>query len=410
MKINEKHNILTVLFCLIIIYAYYLFFDFFSVLGISYHNGYLEIYSIILLCVAIILYILQIINNKKILYSDLLICLSLVLIILDYVIVDIVYGYSDTAWDTMLDFFARSVPAILLGIIVAKKRCISLFQKCIWIIVGIFAICDTKILLSSFLYGYSAKDWNSIFLMDYQNASYTAAFAVGLSLSMLIVISEKKHQIFETVYYIYSIIVCSLTALYSGGRGGVVLILWYIAILWYLNLKNNHKISKKIMILVVGIFTLFLLYFVVASNELLSLGFSRAFEFIGDSGKINWEGTSGRLEIYQGCLEKICKKPLFGYGITGAPHIGIERAHNIFLDILIDGGVTYFILWIFLIILSLKHLYKEFLNNSSYIFIIVFFLGDFILLMFSSVYMRTSAIWFVISFSITDIVLKRGKN
>lgn len=400
-KIGKKNTGIAILFSTIIAYAYPLFFAIFSILGIQRPAWGLPIYAVTLLFGALLLYFRNIYCDYfKIRNKEGILFLFLLFVFFSYFLVYIKHGINIIASDTMKDFLVRSIPAILIAIVASKNNYIKEVSRLINLILIVFTVCSSKIICVSILKGYSSNNWEMIFNYDYQSASYMAAYTVGIALYKLCI--ERNSKFIYKIMYIYTIISSSLLSIYSGGRGGVVLCIVYFVLLCLYYVFIEKKAIKLMSFLFI-IMIIFLFYFnnLMENSQLLS-GFTRAFEFIGDNG-INWEGTSGRKNIYQNCLEIISKHPIFGYGITGAPYNGIERAHNIILDILIDGGIVYLIIWGIIWWIFLKRTLIRIKLHPEYALLVVIFVGDFIMLFFSGVYMRTAAMWF----SVTYIFVER---
>lgn len=393
----------------IVVYAYSIFFAFFSIIGTKYQNGYLEIYSIILLLLSTVGMVWLYVQKRKMAITEVLIFLFILIIFLAYSISDTRYGHNETAQDTMEDFIARSIPAIFCAMIIANRKSVNSLARFADIVLIYFDICCTKILVYSLVRGISVVAWDSVLFINYQNVSYMAAFAVGIALYKLFIDINNKNHLIKSVYF-FSVSVCTITAVISGGRGGVVLIVIYL-ILLFLYIGFIQKRATKVFGFIAAVLLLLLLF---SRTLLLNIdilqGFTRAFEFLNPSGGINWEGTSGRYEVYTRDWELFIKRPLFGYGVCGAPFNGIVRTHNIVFDILIDGGIAYLLIWISIIYKTIKHSIKKMRVDTSYGIILVYLFGDLIMLNFSNVYMRTSAIWFSIAFALVDSAVNKNTD
>lgn len=393
-KKNTKRNIYA-MFCLLTIYAYYAFFSFFSIIGIKYLPGLLEYYSIAIFGISVILAVFFYIKKRYISKTELLIFIYILFVLLEYLICDSVYGYNNTANDTLEDFCVRVVPALLMGMIAANMGLHDEIKKGSWITMIYFTLCSSKIVIASILNGYVSSVWSNIFFLDYQSASYIGAYIFGVALYHLFIDKEEK-SFFKRLLLYYILTMNAVLSIYSGGRGGVVVIVVMVIALFAYFAFIEKRAQKIFVLLIVLLIALLLFGNFLEKYGFIMSGFTRAFEFINKSG-INWEGTSGRQSIYANCIELIKERPFFGYGIMGAPRNGIERTHNIVLEWLIDGGVIYFGIWVVVISKSVVFACKKSVYCKSYAFLLIVFIGEFMMLNFSLVYMRASAIWFVLA-------------
>lgn len=389
-----------IFFSTIISYAYPLFYSCFSISGISRPSWALPLYAMVIIGCSFFIFVRECYYLRfRITKREGLIIIIILWILMDYLFVWNIYGSNPVAIDTMKDFLARSVPAVLIAIVAAKEVDIKTISKGLDYVLIVFAICSFRILCLSILRGYSTSSWEEVFFYDYQSASYMAAYTVGIGLYKLFI--QKNNTVIKKTVYVFAIITCMILSIYSGGRGGVVLCIIYVILLCCYFAFIEKKATKLLGFLAIGLTVSIFLFNYLLDNSQLLMGLTRAFEFVGSSG-INWEGTSGRLDIYKDCLDLIRNRPLFGYGITGAPNNGIVRSHNIVLDILIDGGMVYLFVWIVIWITFFRYVFVRMKQYPEYALLVSVFIGDFVMLSFSGVYMRTSAMWFAVTYAFVE--------
>ena len=408
-NITIRSHIKSDYFTLLCVYAYYVYFAFLSIIGLSQNSILLIVFHSLVFLIAFCKLAKFFLKERRILFVELLIICFVIFVFISYAVSQSKYGFSETSSDTLKDFVAKSLPAIMIGIVSARERKLQSVSNGIPVIIAFFTLFCFNILFKSFLYSISPFNWDNMLFINYQNASYTAAFCSCLCLYKLFFENDKLKK-WVKFFYFLSLAVCSLTSLYSGGRGGVVVIVLDFMICFFVYFFRGKITTKKIAFLVFICLVAVGLLIVVATNGYLKNGFERAFEFIDSSGGINWEGTSGRLDIYKQCISAWLKSPLFGYGICGSPRIGIDRSHNIFLDIMIDGGVLYLFAWTFVLFWSFARCFKKMKNDNKYALILLILVSDFAMLNFSLVYMRSIALWFSITFLLVDYSLDRRKT
>lgn len=309
-------------------------------------------------------------------------------------------GFSQVGFDTLLEFGVKALPAMLLACAASRKKILPIIIKYVDYIVVIGTICIAKTIGNSLLFGVSRAYLFGTYGVDYQEISYFASYFCSLALYMVFSGKSWLERGFRTtrtsqIIRIICIIILSFSSLYSGGRGGFVVIvtmLFFWLLIYSINKKQVGRFVGGIAIvaMLVAIANIFSKH-----NSIFSTNVARVFEFIGNGG-INWHGTSGREDIYQRAFALIREKPFLGYGFTGGSYNGVISTHNFFFEILVDGGIVYLCFWLFILVrfgTKLKSLIK---GNDQYLFLLIAFLTDFVGLMFSFIYWRCSAMWFAI--------------
>ena len=354
-----------------------------------------------------LMFVFQLLTTKKMTHTEAFAIALILYILININITAFFHGsMSKVAFDSLLEFGVKGIPAILMGCIAARKQALHSITNIIDYFIFICALSMAKVLIDFVTVGViRTQIWNT-FGIDYQLISYFASYFFALNLYMICVGykhlsgSLRKGKLFQTVRFVECIIFV-LISLYTGGRGGFVSILVFL-LFWgfYYTIKTNHlRLFISFVFLFFGM--LILLTNGIVSDSIFSLGFLRIFEFVGESG-INWEGTSGRFTIYRSTLELFFSNPFFGVGVTGGSYYGIGSAHNWILEVLIEGGIFYFVFWWIVLYSSYSKFQKRIASNEEYWLLGTFFLTDFIGLMFSFIYLRCTAIWFAIFYVLND--------
>lgn len=253
---------------------------------------------------------------------------------------------------------------------------------------------------------------------SYQTASYYSALAFGLNLYFIV--WERNHvrfRLFTTRFYkIFSVLLLVLQfvmVVIPGGRGAFVLAVLYVllALFEILRVKRVKKILQG-MLFVVGLVVVAIMFLPrLMDNPLFASGFNRAIAFIDTGGGVDWDGTSGRLPLYQSALDFIEESPIVGYGIFGYLKVyGGYYPHNIVLEILLQGGVFYLTFWIVLLTVLARRLFLNIKRDEGfriYLFIAVYPL---VMLMFSGTYITTGLFWFMVAFLGTGSVSVKSRT
>ena len=297
-------------------------------------------------------------------------------------------------------FFAESLPAILIAIVLAKTdqlNTLSRYYDVLNIVLTISLLLNFKMFTSGAIGGIAGTT-------NYQALAYTAAFAFSINIFSLLAGSfyPERFGFFKSwFFYVVELMflpVQILACIMSGGRGGAVLIILSFIIVVFYAYKWEKRISRTIVtilgITVLGFFVLRVLP--DQYSEPILNGLNRQFSYISKSG-IDMGETSNRDIVYAEALAAFRERPAFGYGLFKyADRLG-SYPHNIFLQVMVQGGVFYLLLFaIFMLALFIKAF--KMLNDSSNSLLIIIALYPFVLLMFSGSYTRDPLFWFLVTY------------
>jgi O-antigen ligase len=288
-------------------------------------------------------------------------------------------------------FFLFSFPSLLIGYIVGYNSEINFFRRGFIFVSLLISFAIIKI--SNDLYTANFEDFDTIFGgASYQTLSYTCAFCYSIILfNYLYPINARLsfNVIFESLSLFFLLALFAAIIL-SGGRGGAV-----VAILnTFLFILFRYKI-KGIFIFSLTIFFLFSLVIINSSfYEVFLARGTRVFSYISGSG-IDVSETSGRDEIWEFCMAFIYKKPLFGYGIFSyTTYLGPFYPHNFFLEVFVQGGIFYFIFWLFVLVIFFLKLRIILIKDKKNILLLTTVVTSFSFLSFSGTYLQSGLFWF----------------
>ena len=306
-------------------------------------------------------------------------------------------AYTKTNYLTII---LRSIPAIFLAaILVSRKK--EWHLKQLSLLAFLFSISFLKYLffnISSMFLGQSLRFGG----VNYNDFAYICtlniAFCYLLIFEAILSRSKRKWQVI--VYVTYLII--SYTALFlSGGRGALMVSIILLFVFILLLMRKLKFDIKRISITFAAVLSLlFITSNIISNNEALQMGVERGFSFLDSSdstGVINWDETSGRSDIYQQSLELINEQPFLGYGISSVflIHPTSNFSHNIFLDILIDGGILYLSICLFILFYLIFKSIKN-MEGFDYYFPLSLFIFSFVNLLSGSNYLIEPIFWFSI--------------
>lgn len=241
---------------------------------------------------------------------------------------------------------------------------------------------------------------------NYQAVSYMGAFAVGILLyGMISPYQECRFAFFrfKTYKIISSVfILIDVAAIFiSGGRGGALLLFLNVIICLFAFNKNWKAVLVKVVLASFALLIFILVFgkFLAAYglDVFFDMGIDRTFSYISGGG-IDMSEASDRDEVYKVALNNIFENPILGQGVFRTMSMYGGYPHNLFLEILVDGGLVYLIFWIFYLIHFFKRLFKTIKEDSSKSFLLILTALPFLSLLFSGTYTSDSYLWFVVAY------------
>lgn len=238
---------------------------------------------------------------------------------------------------------------------------------------------------------------------SYQAASYIAAFAFTLNIFILFFgtnYNDVRIRVFKhKFYYLLSIALIPFqfySILLSGGRGGFVLFAVAFIVLSLFKFKGKYRKSSIFTVIIASIL-IFLISDLVSSiaGDTLTQGKERVFSYFSSTG-IDISKTSERDIVYSTALDYISKKPIVGYGIFKYYEIVGYNPHNIFLEIMLQGGIILLLFFLYLFVVFFNKCRQIIKFDNSNIAIIPLVLYPFTNLMFSGTYLGEGMFSFVI--------------
>lgn len=310
-------------------------------------------------------------------------------------------SFNENAVTFFIYFIIWVIPVCLSSIIILKKNLTLDLLKFLEIYMILITIGVTRAYIIPSLTGVPIEYYGGA---TYQTASYLAAFAFGLNLFLVsspVNIKKElyfsKIKLFKIIYFAMFPIQFSAVFL-SGGRGGGILLIIFIGLFLIKNLIKLSLINIIFSLFFVILFSAIspLIFNALNSNIMFSNGFNRVFEFVSLSEGINWSGTSNRDQVYLNALSLIMDKPILGYGLYGFWNY-TGYPHNIFLEILLQGGIVFLLICTIIslhLLWKLSKIYK--VDNLLVYLISIILIYSLVHLSFSGTYLIHSEFWFCI--------------
>tara|TARA_B110000208_G_scaffold69379_1_gene89543 strand:- start:4650 stop:5855 length:1206 start_codon:yes stop_codon:yes gene_type:complete len=367
----------------------FLYFSMFSILGIQYEgseNGRNYIYATAIFSLISLAFGLRSLLSSRFLNTTRLFFLILPLII------TVIYIFenpnSDFAFRTYSIFISMVFPIIVIGLDLAKSKSLNQLYNPMFFVFIIITLGCIRIL----------PQLTSIRLNDFtggtQQFSYIFSFAFMIGL-IVINDSEKIKSWYLKLATLISLLILFFGILLAGGRGAFLVILISIVIFTFRFFKK-----KNLPILLISIISIYLIFDYLMDK--LGVRFlestTRIFAYIDSSG-INMDGTSNRGMFYEKALNIFSENILFGHGIFRYTiRAGEFYAHNIFLDILVQGGIILMILFLFLLLCFFNKLRKILKYDSKSNLILIFVIYSFTQLLFTGIYLQDTFFWFSLAY------------
>ncbi|KYH13849.1 O-antigen ligase family protein [Staphylococcus kloosii] len=364
-----------------------------DVLNINVSNSYFIVMSIIA-SYSILYSLTKIIITKKLNKTYFVLLLVISIVMISYIATP--FKLEEDVKNSTLFFWLWAVPGSICGI-ESRNFKKSTFTNFFRFIFFSFSISLVFLFIIPSIMG-STTTFISSGLLNYQNASYIAAFIFGIGLYFL---SEKDLK-FKYLYLILVIFMVSIIFIVQG-RGGLILLLVY-GMLAGIQLITNKKIKfvGKIKFIIFGLLLIFLAFiFFVNLKE------NRILSYFKD-GEFQVGNTSGRDILYNNSMKLIKDKFLTGYGMFNYYHLLGGTPHNIFLEIFLIFGFVGLIIFIFIAMYYIYNFMKLYKKDSIDKLVIYIFAYPTVFLMFSGNFLIISELWFVIFYVIS--VTRERKN
>ena len=169
---------------------------------------------------------------------------------------------------------------------------------------------------------------------------YSMSFSYNLLMPLLVNVNEfvKKMKLLAFIKFVISLFIITIL----GARGPILcliifLLLRFIKIDLEFNTKSIVVYSSLIIFLVILLINFQSILFYLYNFSKYKIGFES--RTLYKMLFVDGVEFTGRKEIYRSMLEVIKKNPLLGVGFLGDRNYFIPYPHNIFIEILTQGGV-----------------------------------------------------------------------
>lgn len=368
---------------LISAFSYSIYFILYSGLNLPENGILFKIYSVTLTFLILIIFVSNF-NKLPLQERNNCILISCGVVFL-FFITRLIYNEPNELYNTY--FFSmgvRFIPALLCGVIMLKEEnALSYMGKALLPFVSIYTIVLASVIFNANANSNMVLTYNVEGGMNYQTMSYYSVFSFGLTLYLLVNSSFSKLVNFFLVIISFIQIVM---ALMTGSRGAFVLAIIIVA--YYI--FNHFSIKKAVLISSIVILISYIFFMNFENGYLLDMGISRIMNFWSDSSAIEQDSRWIRWNLAWNAFEE---SPIWGNGIGSVFYKVGFYSHNIFTDLLCEGGilltgVCIYILFRFLV--KIKYLIS---CDRKFELILIIFLCSFVNILFSGYYLSETGIW-----------------
>ena len=309
------------------------------------------------------------------------------------------FGHTNEDYEGMLlSFGVRCVPAVIAGVLVAKNdEYFAKMQKWIQVLMLFYTIGVAMAVFSSSNSEYIQFKF-STGGVNYQTLSYCSAFAFNMNLYVILNWDKigkfrmfdnnfwKTVNIFLLAFQIY----CMFS---GGGRGAVGNVIIVAMFLMYVKMgcKYNVKFLFFAIFFAIAVFTII---FAVA-NRTGNVGAVRLMEFFTDSNSLFDNERTALQEI---AMKVFVNNPIFGHGIGSIFYTMTGYSHNIFTDIMVEGGIVMLGIALFIVGSSFVNTKAVVMRSNNNTLVYMIFWSSFSMLLFSGYYLADGGLWFAISY------------
>ena len=384
-------------FILVVAFSYSIYFVIATFLGIPQEGVVFRVYGRQFAVVVAFVFFLSIHRIPRRIYiGGLLLC---AIIILLYFSTRCFYDEVNNRYTSyFLSMGVRFIPAVLTGMyMLSHDDIMKKVEYALLPFILLYTITLASVAFTANIGVNIAQTFNTDFL-NYQSISYYSIFAFGFNMYLIVQCSNSYTRYRRYILIALAILQVIITIM-AGGRGAFVLGCVFTL---YFALKHI-TFSKLISYILIGLAVLLTINAILSDNEIFKMGFERIFNFFGNTEAI---GTDNRWIRWNLAWNAFTKSPVFGHGLGSVFYEVGFYSHNIFTDMLCEGGVVLFLIFIFVLMKFIRA--SQILITEDYRneIIVIVFLCSFVMNSFSGYYLSDTGIWL----SLTYVLCKNSLN
>lgn len=235
----------------------------------------------------------------------------------------------------------------------------------------------------------------------YQDMAYITAYAFGLNLCMILFgnkfdrFSIFRNEVYTKVCYVI-LVIQLLACILSGGRGGLIVIIVSSVLMLYFS-RRIKKVAAFLVLFLALAYMLTIFYGDSGLAAQLERGLNRIFSYISEDG-INLGKASGRDISYSNAIDHIQAHHFCGGGLLKSDYDVGGYPHNMFLEMLMQGGILYLVVWLVVFVKESMKI-KWLASFKSEYLLIPTLCFSMLYLMFSGTYLYNGEFWFCLVYA-----------
>lgn len=298
--------------------------------------------------------------------------LILFLLFITSMILSSVFGITEKdEFSEIFKYFYRYILILIILLYFYKQ---ALFSRQ-WLLLAIFVVLCINSLDGIYQY-FAGVDFiinkfpdgpsNLLTGAVYHHNPFGLLMAMGASMSLVLFFDKNNYTLFkyDKIVYFIVLLLFIFTLFHSQSRSAWVMFGMFSLGYLFLYIKDNG-IDKKLLYTISSLLMITIIFFLIDEN----LSHRLALLLEGNS--------SGRTsQIWPFAIDKILDAPIFGYGVgtykllmIGAPAANHAGVHNLTLELLLYTGITGFLIFTYILWLTLK----ESFSKQTLVYFMLFF-------------------------------------
>lgn len=381
-------------FILVIAFSYSIYFILATFLGIPQEGVLFRLYSGILAVISVFMFIFSIHRIPSRIYiSNLLLCVTMILL---YFFTRCFYYNINSRYEAyFLSMGVRFIPAILTGTyMLSNDNIMSKVERALLPFILLYTITLSSVVFTANAGVNMVQTFNTDFL-NYQTISYYSIFAFGFTMYLIVRCKNLYTHFVRYVLIVLSILQVIVTIM-AGGRGAFVLGCVFI---FYFALKHI-SIAKLFIYILIAIVAFAIINTFLSNNEVFKMGFDRIFNFFSNVEAIETDDRWIRWEL---AWNAFLESPIIGHGLGSVFYEVGFYSHNIFTDMLCEGGMILILIFIHLLLRFVHASRQLILEDYRNEIVVIIFFCSIIMSCFSGYYLSDTGIWL----SLTYVLCKK---
>lgn len=384
-------------FILIVAFSYSIYFVIATFLGIPQEGMVFRLYSGILAVIETFVFFLSIRRIPSRIYiGGLLLC---VIIILLYFSTRCFYGEVNNRYSSyFLSMGVRFIPAILTGIyMISHDNIMEGIERALLPFILLYTITLASVAFTANVGQNIVQTFNTKFL-NYQNISYYSIFAFGFTMYLIVRCGNTYTRLGKYVLIALAILQVIVTIM-AGGRGAFVLGCVFTLYFALKHITFSRLLSYTLMAVIV----LVAINTILSNDEVFKMGFNRIFNFFSNADAIR---TDNRWIRWNLAWNAFAESPIFGHGLGSVFYEVGFYSHNIFTDMLCEGGVVLLLIFVLLLLNFVKTSRLLIVADYRNEIIVIVFFCSFVMSCFSGYYLSDTGIWLSLTYVLCKSSLK----